>query len=154
MDARRYAGQLKKWNTTRGLVPAPRARPPPSQAIPLSRSPARPSVAGRVIVVLILAAVGMYGYKRYDAWASPVRGWVMPPAPDSAYSEPVAAPPIQASPLLSAKPQAPAGFRCDGRTMCSQMTSCQEATLFLKNCPGMKMDGNGDGVPCEQQWCH
>lgn len=44
-------------------------------------------------------------------------------------------------------------FRCDGRTHCSQMTSCAEATYFLQNCPGVKMDGNGDGVPCEQQWC-
>jgi endonuclease YncB( thermonuclease family) len=43
--------------------------------------------------------------------------------------------------------------RCDGRTFCSQMTSCDEATWFLKNCPGAKMDGNKDGVPCEKQWC-
>ena len=49
---------------------------------------------------------------------------------------------------------APSGvFRCDGRTYCSQMTSCSEATFFINNCPGTKMDGNGDGVPCEQQWC-
>jgi endonuclease YncB( thermonuclease family) len=44
-------------------------------------------------------------------------------------------------------------YRCDGRTYCSQMTSCQEATWFSKNCPGAKMDGNNDGVPCEKQWC-
>jgi hypothetical protein len=46
-----------------------------------------------------------------------------------------------------------AAFRCDGRTHCSQMSSCAEATYFLKNCPGVKMDGNNDGVPCERQWC-
>jgi hypothetical protein len=46
-----------------------------------------------------------------------------------------------------------AKFTCDGRTMCSQMTSCEEATYFLKNCPGTKMDGDGDGVPCERQFC-
>jgi micrococcal nuclease len=44
-------------------------------------------------------------------------------------------------------------YRCDGRTYCNQMTSCAEATWFLKNCPGVKMDGNNDGVPCERQWC-
>ena len=44
-------------------------------------------------------------------------------------------------------------YSCDGRTHCSQMRSCEEATYFLKNCPGTKMDGNYDGVPCEQQWC-
>lgn len=45
-------------------------------------------------------------------------------------------------------------FRCDGRTMCSQMTSCAEARYFLRHCPKPKMDGNNDGEPCEQQWCH
>ena len=44
-------------------------------------------------------------------------------------------------------------FKCDGRIYCSQMTSCAEATYFLQNCPGTKMDGNNDGVPCEKQWC-
>jgi hypothetical protein len=44
-------------------------------------------------------------------------------------------------------------YRCDGRTRCSQMTSCEEATFFINNCPDTKMDGNNDGVPCESQWC-
>ena len=44
-------------------------------------------------------------------------------------------------------------FKCDGRIYCSQMTSCEEATFFLRNCPNVKMDGNNDGVPCEKQWC-
>jgi endonuclease YncB( thermonuclease family) len=47
-----------------------------------------------------------------------------------------------------------AQYSCDGRTHCSQMTSCEEATFFLRNCSGAKMDGNNDGVPCERQWCH
>ena len=42
---------------------------------------------------------------------------------------------------------------CDGRTRCTQMTSCAEAKLYLKNCPAVEMDGDGDGVPCESQWC-
>ena len=45
------------------------------------------------------------------------------------------------------------GYRCDGRVYCSQMRSCEEATWFLQHCPGVKMDGEGDGVPCEKQWC-
>jgi hypothetical protein len=44
-------------------------------------------------------------------------------------------------------------YHCDGRTRCSQMTSCAEATYFIKQCPGTQMDGDGDGVPCESQWC-
>jgi hypothetical protein len=34
------------------------------------------------------------------------------------------------------------------------MTSCEEAKFFLKNCPDTKMDGDGDGIPCESQWCN
>lgn len=45
------------------------------------------------------------------------------------------------------------GFSCDGRQYCSQMRSCDEAKYFLANCPGAKMDGDGDGIPCERQWC-
>ena len=61
-----------------------------------------------------------------------------------------AAPPMPATPVAAATAQ---GFRCDGRVYCSQMRSCAEATYFLQHCPGVKMDGNNDGVPCEQQWC-
>ena len=52
-----------------------------------------------------------------------------------------------------AKTPAPSNFRCDGRTLCNQMTSCAEATYFIKHCPNTKMDGDRDGVPCEDQWC-
>lgn len=44
-------------------------------------------------------------------------------------------------------------FACDGRRHCSQMTSCAEATFFLRHCPDTKMDGDNDGIPCEEQWC-
>ena len=40
------------------------------------------------------------------------------------------------------EPSHTAKYKCDGRTYCSQMTSCEEATFFLQNCPGVKMDGN------------
>ena len=50
--------------------------------------------------------------------------------------------------------QADTKFSCDSRKYCSQMTSCAEATYFLSHCPGVKIDGNRDGVPCEQQWCN
>lgn len=53
--------------------------------------------------------------------------------------------------LPAARP-APA-FRCEGRTHCSQMRSCEEATWVLQHCPNTAMDGDRDGVPCESQWC-
>ncbi|WP_323054400.1 excalibur calcium-binding domain-containing protein [Microbulbifer thermotolerans] len=40
-------------------------------------------------------------------------------------------------------------FKCDGRQYCSQMTSREEAVFFTRNCPNTKMDGDGDGIPCE-----
>jgi hypothetical protein len=47
-----------------------------------------------------------------------------------------------------------ASFRCDGRTRCSQMTSCEEAIYFVRHCPNTEMDGDADGIPCERQWCN
>ena len=40
-------------------------------------------------------------------------------------------------------------FKCDGRQYCSQMTSRAEAEFFIKNCPNTRMDGDKDGIPCE-----
>lgn len=40
-------------------------------------------------------------------------------------------------------------FSCDGRQHCSQMNSRAEAEFFLRNCPNTKMDGDHDGIPCE-----
>lgn len=51
------------------------------------------------------------------------------------------------------KKEAKVLYVCDGRIYCSQMTSCDEAKFFLKNCPNTRMDGNRDGIPCESQWC-
>jgi hypothetical protein len=68
------------------------------------------------------------------------------PAPAPA---PHAAP--QARPSPAAQPTQ--AFACDGRTRCPQMRSCAEARYFLANCPNVKMDGDGDGIPCEEQWC-
>ncbi len=53
----------------------------------------------------------------------------------------------------SATPDAVPAFHCDGRTSCGQMRSCAEARYFLASCPGTEMDGDHDGIPCEDQWC-
>ena len=44
-------------------------------------------------------------------------------------------------------------YSCQGKTHCSEMVSCEEATFYQRNCPGTVMDGDGDGIPCERQWC-
>lgn len=43
-------------------------------------------------------------------------------------------------------------FQCLGKVHCSEMSSYEEADFYLHNCPGTKMDGDGDGIPCEQQF--
>jgi hypothetical protein len=53
----------------------------------------------------------------------------------------------------AAENSAPSRFACDSRTRCSQMSSCEEAAFFLAHCPNTQMDGDGDGIPCEQQHC-
>lgn len=42
-----------------------------------------------------------------------------------------------------------AAFSCDGRHLCRQMRSCAEARFFLEVCGVSRLDGDGDGVPCE-----
>jgi len=56
-------------------------------------------------------------------------------------------------PVTSPAATTSARFSCDGRQYCSQMKSCDEARYFLANCPDPKLDGDGNGVPCEKQWC-
>lgn len=45
------------------------------------------------------------------------------------------------------------GFQCQGKRYCSQMNSCDEAKFYLEQCPGVQIDGDRDGIPCERQWC-
>jgi len=59
-------------------------------------------------------------------------------------------PAIQATAISA--PAAPA-FECQGKTRCPEMTSCAEAVFYLRHCPGTQMDGDHDGLPCEDQLC-
>jgi hypothetical protein len=96
-----------------------------------------------IIVLVIVGLIGWQGYQHYRSRATP---------PAALLESSTSVSPAPAV-VPAAAPAQSAVFRCDGRTYCSQMTSCEEATFFLRNCPGVKMDGNNDGVPCEQQWC-
>lgn len=103
---------------------------------PRVESPPGSSFVLRVVMLLIAIGVGAFGYNAYRENTAVLQGT----------SNAIVA---SESDMLLLKPPA----RCDGRTSCGQMTSCKEAKYFLQNCPGVKMDGNHDGVPCEQQWC-
>ncbi|NMF46959.1 cold shock domain-containing protein [Pseudoalteromonas arctica] len=46
-------------------------------------------------------------------------------------------------------PKSTQNFTCDGRQYCTEMRSRKEPVYFINNCPNTKMDGDGDGKPCE-----
>jgi cold shock CspA family protein len=104
----------------------------------LNREPSTRGLLRRVGMLALIVLVGWAGYQHYVG-RSPSFGKGTP---------------VQGVGDLSRSQGAAASrFSCDGRIHCSQMTSCEEATFFLKNCPGTQMDGDRDGVPCEQQLC-
>ncbi|WP_272800066.1 excalibur calcium-binding domain-containing protein [Sphingobium sp. AntQ-1] len=41
------------------------------------------------------------------------------------------------------------GPSCGGKHLCRQMNSCEEAYHYLYQCGVGRLDGDGDGVPCE-----
>jgi cold shock CspA family protein len=115
------------------------------QAAPRPRTPERarhqpPQSTSILSILVVLAAITAVGF----AVVSKSRSERMPfgevsEGPDSS---PSTVPSIHGHAL-----------ECDGRIRCGQMSSCAEAKFFLDNCPGTEMDGDGDGVPCESQWC-
>ena len=55
--------------------------------------------------------------------------------------------------IENAQTAAVPAFHCEsGKTHCSHMRSYEEASFYLRHCPNVSMDGDGDGIPCEQQF--
>jgi len=122
----------------------------PRQARPVERltgqqvrspSPRRegPGLRIRFISLVLLAGLGFVAYGEYQRRQAAV--------------EPAVGSPAEISELMQMPAPAVPSLRCDGRQHCSQMSSCAEARFFLANCPGVKMDGDNDGMPCEQGPC-
>jgi len=91
----------------------------------------------KAILVIAVIAIGAFGYQRLGL---------------STATSPAQYPPNTVTPdstLNRAFPESNANFSCDGRQHCSQMTSRAEAEYFIKHCPNTKMDGDRDGIPCE-----
>lgn len=41
-------------------------------------------------------------------------------------------------------------FQCSGKRTCKEMSSCAEARFYLTQCGINRLDGDGDGMPCEK----
>ena len=110
----------------------------------------KPGLLGRVIPLVFLIALGAYSYDQYTRRDPPqMNSEVQPPQMATAAPSSNTGTTVESSDSVTST-----SFNCDGRTHCSQMTSCAEAEFFLSNCPNVEMDGNHDGEPCEQQWCN
>jgi len=142
---------------------------------PPSPHPRRPEVRSKqsrlvALVAALVVALGAFGYYKYQESQPPEQQSTPTvadtkseplnmPAPANTKRERQSASRVKAeaptSAAVEATPEVQVSmpYRCDGRTRCSQMTSCEEARFFLANCPGVQMDGDNDGIPCEQQWC-
>lgn len=95
----------------------------------------------QIIVILI---VGFLAWRGYESYVDRSKVGGPPPTADGATAG--------VDSLFAARQNSPA-FKCDGRVDCSQMASCEEAMYFLRHCPGVKIDGDDDGVPCEDKLC-
>lgn len=86
----------------------------------------------RVVTIGILSTLAIAAYLHYQ--------------PGASFFKRIAQSPMRSTAITP-------HFQCEGKTRCSQMSSCGEARFYLNHCPGTQMDGDGDGVPCEAQWC-
>ena len=132
-DGRKRAKALSRPQQASSPRPTPSATP----RMAMERRPRR-SLLGRVLPLAVVVAL-VFAYDRFSGGFGNLIG----STGTSAHQHRV--PAAERTPVQI--------FHCDGRTHCSQMTSCAEATYFLRNCPNTKMDGNNDGIPCEMQWC-
>ncbi|MBW3530450.1 excalibur calcium-binding domain-containing protein [Shewanella sp. NKUCC06_TVS] len=102
----------------------------------------RKSSFNTIIPLLIILAIVIFGFKQYQEFNEA-------PAIDKVpvlTNEDIERMPI----YETATPR----FQCEaGKTHCSHMSSCAEATFYIQHCPNTQMDGDGDGIPCERQWC-
>ena len=98
----------------------------------------------RILLIVILAASGWYGWGKYQAYLRTKRASGVP--------GPLSRKAASAAPARSTDPRV-SFFSCDGRTACTQMTSCEEVRFFLKNCSGMNWEASGEGQSCQTQWC-
>jgi cold shock CspA family protein len=135
-----------------GLDPAPRAPDPqarparagargqrpgsrPSSRRSATRTSGRKRFNGAILLVLMIVTA-VFAYQRLQPiWSPTATPEERLPAPSE-----------------TRRPKKPR-FSCQGKVHCSEMNSCAEAKFYIRNCPNTRMDGDGDGVPCERQWC-
>lgn len=82
---------------------------------------------------------------RRGLWAQAVS----PMPPEQWRKEHPAAAPASPKHAQSTKPVSAHDPACGNKRYCSQMSSCDEANFYLHQCGVKSLDGNADGVPCD-----
>ncbi|MFT3897226.1 MAG: cold shock domain-containing protein [Thermomonas sp.] len=113
------------------IRPGQKAQPRPAYRAAREKQPKPAGIIEAVIAVLLIGGIARYAYTRMHKPESP-----SPPA-------------VQISDAQKIR----ASFACENPKACPQMHSCEEARQYLKTCPNAPMDGDEDGIPCEEQWC-
>ena len=136
------AVRVQRANQSASAKPAYRSKPAIKQKQNTSHSYSKRKTKKEgssfqtLVSVLIIGAVVYFGYTKYEAYSMSQAAYRS--APES-FSQNVT------QPAQSSRSR----FKCDGRQYCSQMRSREEAVFFIRNCPNTKMDGDHDGIPCE-----
>lgn len=93
-------------------------------------------IGGLLMTLAVVVALGYLAYVRLSAPNSTVAA--------SAYKIVFERDALRFDPAFKCSPE---------KNSCSKMTSCAEALFHQERCDVPNMDGDRDGIPCEQQWC-
>jgi hypothetical protein len=87
---------------------------------------------------------GYGGWAQFEGQFTVTKPVITPPT-----TEPTPTPDVPEVPVTTPT----AKYSCRGKTWCDEMTSCEEALFYLRNCPNTRIDGDKDGIPCEEEFC-
>ncbi len=95
------------------------------------------TLASAVVGLMTLLVIGYVGYVRISNPNSTVSA--------SVYKIVFVRDALRSHPEFQCRPE---------KNSCFKMTSCAEALFHQEHCGVADMDGDHDGIPCEQQWCN
>lgn len=145
VDAQARTKAVLAYKAGQRFAPAPLLKKPRLSSLPFQQ------LLSVMLSVSILAWLGyQFWYLLSPASSSIASGWVETEvvSDKSTLSDTRVWPPVQ-----DVQSEQESEWQCEGKIHCTEMRSCDEAKFYLNNCPDVAIDGDRDGIPCEQQWC-
>jgi len=140
------AGTLKAvdaYKAGQHFAPAPELKKPALSSLPFQRI---------LSALLILSILALLGYQALNVFSSAEHSASETEFTESAKQQ-AADLSVEHSEWSPTQVQQGQQFQCEDKQHCSEMSSCEEAEFYLEQCPGVLIDGDNDGIPCEQQLC-